>query len=221
MKNTAPLRTPTRTRSLPGVVGGDLRPELGDPLLERLLVDEHPLDALLRCRPLQHPSSLVAITIPSQPGASAMPGTATTSSPLDHERPVVARRARNLGVDEQILHLPPATGETVARTPASARRARVAPPRAATAPTRTAPSSRNSSYSRTARRPPPRSARGLPSRRGEQRGERALEPTGQHAARARRARRGSRRCGGRAPAGRDHLVADQATQRVWVGRVVA
>src|SRR5205823_14699596 len=60
----------------PGVVGGDLLSELGDPGPQALLVDQHLGDGALE-EALRHASSRTART----PGDSTSPGTATTSSP--------------------------------------------------------------------------------------------------------------------------------------------
>ena len=65
MKKTAPLRTPTTQEILATVVLGDLRPELGHPLRECLLVDEHLLDRALEHTLLHHPPLLVATTASS------------------------------------------------------------------------------------------------------------------------------------------------------------
>src|SRR5262249_56623597 len=58
----------------PGVVDGDLVAELADLRLERVLLDQDLADAALDLGPVH------ALTA-SIPGASTMPGTATTSSP--------------------------------------------------------------------------------------------------------------------------------------------
>src|SRR5262249_56841866 len=69
-----PLENADEQRVLGDVAGGDLRAELGDPAAQRFLLDEDLRDA---ARELGHGHSRVAST----PGASTMPGTATTSSP--------------------------------------------------------------------------------------------------------------------------------------------
>ena len=48
-----------------------------------------------------------------------MPGTTTTSSPANDERPRLALRARHLRVDEDVLHLLALPGEAVAGAPSA------------------------------------------------------------------------------------------------------
>ena len=46
MNMKAPFSTPTSRGGPPGVVGGDLLAELGDPGLELVLRDDHPADVV-------------------------------------------------------------------------------------------------------------------------------------------------------------------------------
>src|SRR3990172_1624063 len=62
------------------VVPADLGAELGDPRLERRLVDQDLFDRGAELAHLAHPT-LSSVTASSQPGAAAIPGTTTTSSP--------------------------------------------------------------------------------------------------------------------------------------------
>ena len=95
------------------VVLGDLVAELGDARGERRPGRSGPR------RPPRSSSVWLTRAPPSHPGASTSPGTATTSSPADDERPGLAFGARDLRVDEHVLHLLAAPGEPVARAPAS------------------------------------------------------------------------------------------------------
>ena len=154
MKKTAPLSTPTSSRSRPSYSLRDLGAELCDPRLQRLLLDQDLADRVLH---------RLHVTAPSQPGASATPGTATTSSP----RTTSGQPSRSaLGTFASTNR-----SCTFFRRPASrspGRRARTSSPVRSDAivhgPHSTEPSSRSVPYSRTARTPAPRSADLVPSR---------------------------------------------------------
>ena len=140
MKKTAPLRTPTRSRSRPCVVGRDLGAELADARLQRVLVDEDLAHPLLQLG-LRHASRIFPCAdgcLPSQ-APRRCPGTATTSSPGDDERP--RRRAAALGTFASTKRSCTFFGAPRAGRPdgACGRRARGVRSRCATARTRHGP----------------------------------------------------------------------------------
>ena len=153
MKKTAPLRTPISSRSRPCVVGGDLVAELGDP--------RGSVSASIRISPTAALELGLAHSTPLRvtPGASTIPGTATTSSPAHDERPGLALGPRDLRVDEHVLELLPAARRAGRPGASSAPRGLRARTRSSRGPSGRGRerdrvcSSETRSYSRTALRP--------------------------------------------------------------------
>ncbi len=116
MKKTAPLSTPIRSRSRPGVVGGDLLAELLDALLEDVAVDQHLGDGLLE---LGRAHLAHRETRRLNAGRLDDPGHGHDDVAADHQRPRLALGTGDLRVDEQVLDLLPPPGEPVAGPPAS------------------------------------------------------------------------------------------------------
>src|SRR5206468_11524035 len=142
------------------VVGRDLRPELGDARAERFLVDQDLADGALELG-LAHSASLVAVT----PGASTIPGTATTSRPRTtrghasrSDRGILAstntswiffRRPASRSPGRQLRTLRPGSSDSI----------RHGPQRTLWSSAIGVCSSQTRSYSRTAVSPLPRSSR--------------------------------------------------------------
>ena len=119
MKNTAPLQHADEQQVAARVVGRDLGAELGDPRSGP--TPRRSGSRRLRGRPrspgLPLHGRLLAVTTPSQPGATAIPGTATTSPAQTTTGQVSALRPRHLRVHEQILHLLAAPRQVIAGPP--------------------------------------------------------------------------------------------------------
>ena len=132
MKKTAPLSTPTSSRSRPSYSREISCAELGDPRLQHVLLDQDLADRFLD---LYSPP----LTAPSQPGASAIPGHRDHLRPAHDERPVVPLA---LSAPSRPRTDPaPSCAGLRADLPAGAYapRARAGPTRSSTAPTARCP----------------------------------------------------------------------------------
>ncbi len=217
MKKTAPLRTPDEQQVALGVVGGDGSAELGDAPTKRLRVDEDIPDVGVH---VAHRPSRSLRTMPSQPGATATPGTATTGPSCSATTGHCSRAARGTLASTS-------RSCTFLRRPARrspSRRVRTTSPGASDdsrhGPHSTVPSSRSSSYSRTARTPPPRSAWRGALARGEQLRKRALHPRGEPSDAPAPPRAGPPGPGDRAARGAGRIV-ERTSPRFVVGFVAS
>ena len=217
MKKTAPLRTPTSSRSR--AARSRRRSPRRARRRARAASPRRPAPRRRRARAQPCSSRSRART----PGVSTRPGTATTSSPRTTSGHASRSRPGHLGVDEHVLQLLAPPGEPIARPPGRTSRPGSVATRSSTAPQRTGPCSRlSSSYSRTARIPPPRSAclRAVARSRAA-RGACARASRGRRAARRPREREHvlARPRDASSAQQRQDLVADQAPLRVRVRAV--